>query len=652
MYKYTHYGEGNYWACDFETLTSESETYKLNEETRVWLAFAKEFNPKGEYQEDSREILSVSIEEFFDNFWGLKASATLFFHNLTHDGESIKWYLHNNGFTYYPIEPEKKTSKGWSIIEDEHRIYMICAWKRVRYRNSKGVYAIKTVQLYIRCSLAMLVLSIKDLGKVYGEITKGEIDYDVNGWDRIEDVPSNYIDYIKRDVKIMIKPLIDYNKTFKITRSIKKSKGRGKNKVEWEEQKTTYGFAKLTISSTAKNLFKASIQGKYKFKKDFMLPFDIVLDLYNWYYGGLTTFNPKYQYQKVEHIDGRLYDVNSMYPSVMLNSRLPIGVPEKTQISEEYDIRLMKLMVFKADIKDDNWAPVLKKPVSSMYDYKKDYGGKEPKYVKKVRNGILYLFEEEFISLQRFYNFDYEILDEYWFKSEPYFQDFVSKYYNKRQEYKKAGDKREFTMKILLNSCYGKFGEKPERENIYYSLEDLSRDNEMIVGNKQYLVKTIRNKENCLDELKAYKVVPLEHKEKHINVAIAACITMKARVVLQNAIWENKENFFYCDTDSVFIQGEPKGLEIDKTKLGAWDLEKTFDSIAISGAKMYCVALNGDIVKIGSAGVMKKWAEQHLTIDDFTIIDNELPLGSKLMRKKVRGGVVLIPSSFKMKRRV
>lgn len=649
MFRYTHNGLENYWVCDFETLTSESQYYKDKEQTKVWLAFAKEFNPQGEYEENSREVLTTSIEEFFDFFWKNKSSATLFFHNLSWDGECIKWYLYDNGFTYYSIEPEKKTGKGWTIIEDDNRIYLITVWRRVRYGNNNCT---KTIQLYIRCSLALLVLGIEDLGKIYGHYLKGSINYDVNGWDKLEDVPQECIDYIKADVNIMIKPLIDFNKEFKIVRNIKKSKGKGKSKVIWTEEKVTWGLSKLTISSTAKNLFKAETYDNYNFNESFTLPYDIVKDLFNWYYGGLTTYNPDYQYKKTENIDGRLYDVNSMYPSVMMNNEFPIGVPEKTKVSDEYKIRMLKLMVFKADIKNDKWPALMKKPTTSMYDYKKDYNGMEPRYVKKVRNGIMFLFEEELESLKRFYHIDYEILDEYWFKAEPYFKNFVQKFYNKRQEYKKSGDKREFTMKILLNSCYGKFGQKPERESIVYAYSQEVKGNTIWVGKREYVINTIRNEENCLEELKSYKAVPLEHNGKHINVAIAACITMKARVVLQNAIWENKDNFLYCDTDSMFMIGDPKGIEIDKSKLGAWDLEAQFDTISIGGSKLYYLTLNNVIVKMGTAGINKKWAKEHLKQEDIIIINNELPVGSKLMQKKVRGGMVLIPTTCKLKRRL
>ncbi|MCF0117378.1 MAG: hypothetical protein HUJ61_04945 [Bacilli bacterium] len=54
---------------------------------------------------------------------------------------------------------------------------------------------------------------------------------------------------------------------------------------------------------------------------------------------------------------------------------------------------------------------------------------------------------------------------------------------------------------------------------------------------------------------------------KYIPIAIIT--TSLARTYLLNAIYENIENVYYCDTDSMFVNGNAKGIEEDEYKLGA-----------------------------------------------------------------------------------
>lgn len=69
------------------------------------------------------------------------------------------------------------------------------------------------------------------------------------------------------------------------------------------------------------------------------------------------------------------------------------------------------------------------------------------------------------------------------------------------------------------------------------------------------------------------------------NVGTAASIAGAVRAKLLDALCTVK-GAIYCDTDSI-ICTDYSGLEIDKEKLGAWDLEDTFKSVVIAGKKLY-----------------------------------------------------------------
>lgn len=627
--KSNSYG-GNFYACDFETTTNQTNFYKETGESKVWLAYAKRFNPsnKEDFQED--EILTTTIEDFFEEFWKRKESATLFFHNLEWDGEFIKWYLVRNGYEYFYEQPLRKTKKGFCIFEDGKTIYHINIFKQVRYK--KGI---KLIQLYIKCSLKLLTLSIEKLAQAFNLPCKQSINYHVEPFESLDQVPKEFIDYIKTDVNIMIPPLIQYNEVFTIY--------RGNRKIE--------GLAKLTIGATSLSLFKSYIFKQYNFKEDFMLPYDTVCELQRWYSGGLTTYPKHYQYKITEELDGRVYDVNSMYPSVMVDNPYPIGEPfyGENPPSDEYNIKMVKIFIKKAKIKEPKYPPLLRPWISATMKY-----AKGTRFVMETENAIAYYFQDELDSLSRFYDIEYIVDTTIWFKSDYYFKEYITKHYEMRKFYKEIKDPRQQMFKLLLNNCYGKFGEKPDKTTVMYSIQKLEIGEtiyEFKDKKNKLIIDTVRNDNSCLEYLNSYICYYQNPKELNVNVAIAACITKNARLKLYDAIFSNLDNFLYCDTDSVFIKGEPKGLEIDPNKLGAWDLEATFDAFELGGAKLYNLHLKNAIIKRAHAGINGKWAKDNLKKGDIIVIDKELGLGSDISKKKVKGGLVIVESNYTIKPR-
>lgn len=69
------------------------------------------------------------------------------------------------------------------------------------------------------------------------------------------------------------------------------------------------------------------------------------------------------------------------------------------------------------------------------------------------------------------------------------------------------------------------------------------------------------------------------------NVGTAASITGASRAVLLEAI-QLADTPIYCDTDGLICRNL-EGVEIDKSKLGAWDIEDEFSEVIICGKKTY-----------------------------------------------------------------
>ena len=81
----------------------------------------------------------------------------------------------------------------------------------------------------------------------------------------------------------------------------------------------------MTIGSNALTDFK-KILSKSKFEHLFpSLDYEIDKDLRKSYKGGFTYLNPIYKEKDVENIT--VLDVNSLYPSVMYEKKLPFGEP-------------------------------------------------------------------------------------------------------------------------------------------------------------------------------------------------------------------------------------------------------------------------------------------------------------------------------------
>ncbi|HEX2999853.1 MAG TPA: hypothetical protein VHR86_06415, partial [Armatimonadota bacterium] len=74
---------------------------------------------------------------------------------------------------------------------------------------------------------------------------------------------------------------------------------------------------------------------------------------------------------------------------------------------------------------------------------------------------------------------------------------------------------------------------------------------------------------------------------RYNNVGTAASITGAARAVLLAAI-QNASTPIYCDTDSIVCAGLD-GVDMHKSRLGAWDLEDEYSELIINGKKLYAV---------------------------------------------------------------
>ena len=197
------------------------------------------------------------------------------------------------------------------------------------------------------------------------------------------------------------------------------------------------------------------------------------------------------------------------------------------------------------------------------------------------------------------------------YESKELFSNFSNYFYNERLKVKKTNAAKSQFFKLLLNSLYGKFGQKLFTKRIL-----LNNCNEMyqMLGDDKYLcgLSEIGNK-----ILVEYEEADREKKSignlVRFSSYISACTRCKLSEVMRDI---GHEHIYYCDTDSIFTDKKPSDIFLDNEKIGYLKLETGEHLIDIAyflAPKSYCYALDNGKIKNASKGVDSK----KLTIDNY-----------------------------------
>ena len=393
----------------------------------------------------------------------------------------------------------------------------------------------------------------------------------------------NEVEYIRHDTEIVARAIYDFYK---------------------QDMKN------LTLSADCMHVYKQII-GKEKFDSYFpVLPEKVDAYIRNALLGGICYAK---ETNTILH-DIKCYDVNSMYPSVMFNFPLPYGYPVHKKgkpILKKEEIAILHIKL-ACEIKPNHFNCLM---YSAHNLFAKNV------FIESTEGEELdiYITSFELEEIKKHYETSITYIDAYVFKtSRNLFTDYVEKFYNEKKN--ATGGARQLA-KFKLNMLFGRFGLNPRRiQQIPFIGEN--------------------------GELKFLKGA--ETIEDSVYTAISVCITSYARCKkLIPAVQANWENFIYCDTDSMFLKDDAKEIEVDKSKLGAWDLEKTFKDIKIIGPKTYTGVLEngGKYTRIcGAPDMIKKQIE----LGNF---EEGREFYGKLQHKNVDGGVVLKETTFTLKAR-
>lgn len=276
------------------------------------------------------------------------------------------------------------------------------------------------------------------------------------------------------------------------------------------------------------------------------------------------------------HGNFKVYDVNSMYPSVMRNYQHPISANIITYQARHFEQGLQHCDF--AVVEGRNKGALPWRQENGALTFEREYG-------------TFFTTGHELRAALELGLFEIKSIHEM-YKSEAStsFDEFIDHFYNLRQQAKARGDRlKDLFYKLVMNGSYGKYAQNPENFKDWCIVDD------EILGDG-WLPEVEFDNGLIIYSRPTQKPLYLFR----YNVLTAASITGAARAELLRGI-ASAERPVYCDTDSVICESLDRTL--DDKELGAWALEATGQKLAIAGKKMYCLLNDGKPVKTASKGV-------------------------------------------------
>ena len=651
------------FVCDFETTV-----YKGQVNTEVWASACVEM-----YTEDVK--IFHSIEEQFNYFKSLKCNIIAYYHNLKFDGSFwLSYLMVDLGFK----QATTKTGEGLYDIEFlrdkdmpnntfKYSISDMGQWYTVTIKTGDKI-------IELRDSLKLLPFSVRKIGNSFGtKHKKLEMKYTGFRYAGCEITDEEKM-YISNDVLVVKEAL----------------------EIMFNE-----GHNKLTIGSCClaeyKKICNHSIYSDMTYKEMFPDIYDINIpdeygcttagDYIKKSYKGGWCYLVKGKENKI-YSNGTTADVNSLYPSMMSSesgNKYPIGyptfwkgnyIPDKALLPNRYYFVRIKTRFY---IKK-NMLPFVQIKTSLLYKSTESletsdvYDSTTDKYYSHYLdlNGNVVdtrvemcLTMTDYELLKEHYELvDFEILDGCWFYAKTgIFDEYINKY--KEIKINSKGAQRELA-KLFLNNLYGKMASNKNSSFKYAVVKD--------------------------DKSIGFVQVP-QFNKKAGYIPVGSAITSYARnftikTAQMNYYGKDKRGFIYADTDSIHCDLKPeeiKGIKVHDKDFCCWKLESCWDTAIFTRQKTYIehvthenleeVAVPYNNIKCagmpqkckdlfelslrGDAEYSDKYTEEEKeflfdknknpikrTYADFKV---GLKVPSKLMPKRILGGVLLVETTYEMR---
>ena len=639
-----------YFSCDFETTVYEGQ-----KSTEVWASAVVELG-----SEDVK--IFHSIDETFEYFKSLKCNMVCYYHNLKFDGNFWLYYLinvrhmeqavirANNGQIIGWKEPKDMFTNTFSYsISDRGQWYMITL--------KLGQYVVE-----LRDSLKLLPFSVKQIGKSF-KTKHQKLDMEYKGFRYAGcNITDEEKQYIANDVLVIKEALeIMFND----------------------------GHNALTIGACCMKEYKSELGDLYKA----MFPDLTEVQLDKNYGASTADAYIRHSYRGgwcylVKGKENRLYhngstaDVNSLYPSMMSSESgnyYPVGyptfwsgnyIPEKAlQNNRYYFIRftcsfnIKKNMLPFVQIKGSYFytgtemletSDLINKTTGERTHY---YIDSETGETKPIVVTLTMTMTDWKLFNEHYDVSDLTILDGCYFNTEiGIFDEYINKYKKIKLESKGA---MRTEAKLFLNNLYGKMASSTD---------------------SSFKVAFMKP-----DESVGFDYVE-QHEKTAGYIAVGSAITSYARNFTIRAAQKNyhgvdKPGFIYADTDSIHCDiptDQFKGITVHDKNFCCWKLESTWDIATFTRQKTYiehvvaedckpidnpwwnvkCAgmpdrckqlfvrSMEGDKWKEGENNEVKEFLSKKRTLEDFRV---GLKVPGKLMPKRIKGGVLLVETTYEMR---
>lgn len=640
-----------YFSCDFETTVFEGQT-----DTEVWASAVVEL-----YSEDVK--IFHSIDETFEYFKSLNSNLVCYYHNLKFDGNFWLYYLlHVKKFAQATIPiGEQPNEVEWQKPRDmlpntfEYSISDKGQWYTIRIKTNKFI-------IELRDSLKLLPFSVKAIGKAFKtKHQKLEMEYKGFRYAGCTITPEEQ-KYIANDVLVVKEALeIMFNQghnklTIGACCLAEYKKLAGDMYDIWFPDVSSEGIdEKVFGSNNVDSYIRHSYRG-------------------GWCYLVHGKANRLYH-------SGTTGDVNSLYPSMMSSESgnyYPVGqptfwsgnyIPKDATINHRYFFVRVKTRFYLKEgmlpfiqIKGSlryrgtemlESSDVVNKTTGEHSAYLIDENGN----TVDTRVTMTMTMTDYILFLEHYNVVDFEILDGCWFNTEiGIFDPYIDKY--KELKLKSTGAMRTLA-KLFLNNLYGKMASNTDSSFKLAYIKD-----EGMVG-----------------------FMPvIENNKKAGYIPVGSAITSYARnftirAAQKNYHGVNERGFIYADTDSIHCDLNPDemlGITVHDKNFCCWKLESCWDTAIFARQKTYiehithenCEPIDTPYWNIKCAGMpdrckelfrrsmdgepstdkdndeAKEFLKTKHTINDFKV---GLKVPGKLMPKRIKGGVLLVETTYEMR---
>ena len=503
------------------------------------------------------EILDINLYELENSKYQVFANWNDFLTYLKNEGEQqniTRIHAHNGGnFDWVGLACDLLTQKiGHDIISHIEPprvvggcIIMLVIWFRASIKGGHGVKAQKGYKVRLLDSFRLLPTSLDKLANDF--LGEGKLDVPSEFKSKMEDFkrlhPAQYAEYHKRDSVLLARILESLEAEIRTFCPIKKFPP--------------------TIGGLALKIFQTLyIDHKIYTPQQAMCDFEM-----RGYKGGFTQYlgdGDEIPGKPDTYADCRSYDVNSMYPAQMLANVFPSHKGEWTANIKRDKMGRIEPGIYEVDfIQSAGKCPIMQ-PINTK-GLAGDYAWQGRGIFTNVE-----LNELEWVGrITKVYK------GIFYHTNAALFADFVRDIYAKRVQAdweNRSGAKLIY--KLILNNLYGKFGERPESDEISFIGLD-----EIVNFNDAEIMRELDD--GYLITRKKTRFVA------HRFPAIAAMITAYARMELLRIINHTNVRAIYCDTGSIKTQDKLPEHLIDNSELGKFGLESENFTLGVIGKKAY-----------------------------------------------------------------